>query len=177
MCLPPNLPATELLSWDIFPIPFQALMATTSHLVKFSRQQQPKSIVRRAKSKAPKEKSLPFYPSVQHVKNTEMMLMCDECSMWRLIYSKQKLKSAEKFQLERALDGLSFSSGAQLQDADIPEHLKDTVFVRRMSCKEPIEKIVVFSKVYRYLPSAACERAGLSNRFCPSLLSVVFKKN
>ena len=59
-----------------------------------------------------------------------MMLMCEECSMWRLIYSKRKLKQAENIKLEQALDGMSFSRGAQLQDANIPEHLKDTVFVR-----------------------------------------------
>ena len=66
--------------------------------------------------------------------------------MWRLIYSKCKLKPAEKLQLEQALYGLSFSCGAQLQDADIPEHLKDTVFVRQMSCEDPIEKLYYSAK-------------------------------
>ena len=33
-------------------------------------------------------KTLPFVASIQHVKNVEIMLCCDECGMWRLIYSK-----------------------------------------------------------------------------------------
>ena len=56
------------------------------------------------------------------------------------------LLPAEKLQLEQALYGLSFSCRAQLQDADIQEHLKDTVFVRQMSCEEPIEKLYYSAK-------------------------------
>ena len=70
-----------------------------------------------------------------------MMLLCEECSMWRLIYSKRKLNRWEKANLHHALDGMSFSCGAQLQDANIPEHLKDIVFVCRMWCEEPIYKL------------------------------------
>ena len=35
-------------------------------------------------------KSLPFYASVQHVKNSGLMLLCDECGMWRLIYATRR---------------------------------------------------------------------------------------
>ena len=42
-----------------------------------------------------REKRLPFFPSVQHVNNCNMMLMCDECGMWRLVYAKSKLKTQE----------------------------------------------------------------------------------
>ena len=93
-----------------------------------------------------KERALPFYPSVQHVKNTQMMLLCKECLMWRLIYSKRKLTQVEKMQLEKALDDMSFSCGAQLQDADIPECLKAVIFVHQMSCEEPVEKLYYSAK-------------------------------
>ena len=83
---------------------------------------------------------------MQHVKNTEMMLLCEECEMWRLIYSKRKLKKNEREELEGALDGMSFSCGAQLQDADIPTYLKDIVYVRQMSCEDPIEKLYYSAK-------------------------------
>ena len=53
--------------------------------------------------------------------------------MWRLLYAKRKLKKNEKEELEQALDGMSFSCGAQLQDVDIPVHLKEIVYVRHMS--------------------------------------------
>ena len=58
-------------------------------------------------------------PRLMHEPENEAMC---ERSMWRLIYSKRKLKPAEKLLLEQALDGLSFSCGAQLQDVNIPEH-------------------------------------------------------
>ena len=78
--------------------------------------------------------------------HADMMLMCDECEMWRLVYSRRKLKQNEKKELEKALDGMSFSCGAQLQDSDIPEYLKDVVFVRKMSCEDPIEKLYYSAK-------------------------------
>jgi len=57
---------------------------------------------------AQREKSLPFYSSVQHIKNSGMMLMCDECGMWRLIYATRKLWARKK----QLLSHLSFSCGS-----------------------------------------------------------------
>ena len=48
----------------------------------------------------PKKKSLPFSASVQHVKNAGMMVQCEECCMWRLIYSKYKLKNDLRIKLQ-----------------------------------------------------------------------------
>ena len=33
-------------------------------------------------------KTLPFVASIQHAHNTNLMLQCQECDMWRLVYSK-----------------------------------------------------------------------------------------
>ena len=33
-------------------------------------------------------KSLPFVASVQHARNTNIMVQCEECEMWRIVYSK-----------------------------------------------------------------------------------------
>lgn len=93
-----------------------------------------------------KWKTLPLHPSVQHVRNTQMMLLCEECSVRRLIYSKQKLKQVEKTNLLQALNGMSFSCGAQLQDANILEHLKYTVFICQMACEQPVEKLYYFAE-------------------------------
>ena len=82
-----------------------------------------------------------FYASVQHAKNSGMMLRCDECGMWRLIYASRKLKAQEKQLFEHVLDGLCFSCGSLLQDAELPEGLQDVVFVRSMNCVEPIEAL------------------------------------
>ena len=42
---------------------------------------------------------------------------------------------------------MSFSYGAQLQDTDmIPVYLKEIVFVRQMSCEDPIENLYYSAK-------------------------------
>ena len=86
------------------------------------------------------KKTLPFTASVQHVKNCDMMLMCEECEMWRLLYSKKKLKPEHRRLLSLKLDELSFTCGASLQDIDLPPPLNE-VYVRSLSCFDPIEKL------------------------------------
>eukprot|EP00731_Ephydatia_muelleri_P010008 Em0005g594a len=61
--------------------------------------------------KASSKATLPFRASVQHVHNAGMMLQCDECALWRLVYAKRKLNSAEKKDLESAIDSMSYSWG------------------------------------------------------------------
>ena len=68
------------------------------------------------KVKSKKKKTLPFSASLQHVKNVDLMLQCDECSMWRLLYSRHKLTRKERADLQAALEDVSFTCGAQLQD-------------------------------------------------------------
>ena len=94
----------------------------------------------------PRSKLLPFYASVQHVKNSGMMLLCDECGMWRLIYATRKLLAGEKKLLDRALDGLSFSCGSPLQEADLPEELQSVVLVRGLQCHVPVETLCYSAK-------------------------------
>ena len=76
-----------------------------------------------------RKKTLPFSASVQHVKNVDLMLQCDECGMWRLLYSKLKLTKKERADLEVALEDVSFSCGASLQDLQLPGRL-DNVYAR-----------------------------------------------
>ena len=146
LCKPPRLPQSEFQKLDHLPDP---VMDMNNHYKTFKEVFRTKTSEDGRPSKAKtthKERTLPFYPSVQHVKNTEMMLMCDECGIWRLIYSKRKLKEAEKKKLDEALDGMSFSCGAVLQDADIPDELKEIVYVRDLSCGEPVEKLYYSAK-------------------------------
>ena len=42
-----------------------------------------------------RQKTLPFTAIVQHVKNIDIMVQCEECQMWRLLYSKHKLNASE----------------------------------------------------------------------------------
>ena len=44
---------------------------------------------------------VPFYASVQDVKNAQLIVQCEECNMWRLVYSKYKLSVAKCHQLQQ----------------------------------------------------------------------------
>lgn len=99
-----------------------------------------------AKQRTIGDKSLLFSASIQHVKNIDMMLMCDECGMWHLLYAKWKLKRLERLEVERGLNGLSFSCGAQLQDSNSPDHLKKIVLTRKLACEDPVEKLYYSAK-------------------------------
>ena len=87
-----------------------------------------------------RRKSLPFTPSVQHVRNIGLMLQCEECDLWRLLYSKRKLSVQEKTQLQAYIDDITYTCGATLQELDLPESFS-CVFVREHNCFEPIEKL------------------------------------
>ena len=56
-----------------------------------------------------KSKTLPFVASVQHVCNVNLMVLCEECDMWRLLYSPFKLSPTERKKLENALDQYTFT--------------------------------------------------------------------
>ncbi len=109
-------------------------------------------------TKAKRKKTLPFHGVLQHVKNVNMMLECEECGMWRLLYARRKLKAAQRRDLEHALEDWTFTCGAQLQDLDLPGDLGE-VYVREMSCGEPIEKLYYSAKydpicIYCALPQS-----------------------
>ena len=146
ICLPPRLEPHIFSTLNHLPDP---VPGSEGHYKKFfdvfgtttTEEHRPSS-----KKRSSKDKSLPFSASIQHVKNIDMMLMCDECEMWRLLYAKRKLKKHERIEVEQGLNGLSFSCGAQLQDSDLPDYLKEIVFVRRLTCEEPVEKLYYSAK-------------------------------
>lgn len=39
------------------------------------------------------KRKLPFNATQQHVKNVGLLILCEECEMWRLLFSKSKLSS------------------------------------------------------------------------------------
>ena len=50
-------------------------------------------------------------PSVQHAKNTSMMLQCEECDKWCLVFAKKKLPKRQKASLQYLFDSISYSCG------------------------------------------------------------------
>ena len=53
------------------------------------------------------------------------MLQCDQCGMWRLMYSRHKLTRKEQTDLQMAIEDVSFTCGAQLQDLELPGRLNN----------------------------------------------------
>ena len=62
-------------------------------------------------------KTLPFVASIEHVKNTNLVIQCEECRMWRLVYAK-KLSEHRRRELEKMLQTFDFSCGASTLDLD-----------------------------------------------------------
>ena len=58
--------------------------------------------------------------SVQHAKNTNLqmyvMVQCEECKMWHLVYNKYKLKKPELAELNVAMNDYTYTCGASLSD-------------------------------------------------------------
>ena len=87
-----------------------------------------------------KSRTLPFYASIQHVKNSQLMVQCEECNMWRLVYSKYKLTAQQRRQLQQRLSDYSYSCGAKLQDMGLGEQFQN-VEIRDHACGDTIEKL------------------------------------
>ena len=140
ICKPPRLPQEIFENVHMLPdptpgedehyLPFENVYSTDTTEV-----HRP-SLSKRSK----KQKTLPFVASIQHVRNVNMVVQCEECGMWRLIYSKKKLTVEAKKELERKLSSFDFSCGASTTDLDLSDELADVHF-RDLRCEDPIEKL------------------------------------
>lgn len=92
-------------------------------------------------SKAEKRKKVSLHASVQNIKHSGIMLMCEEYRMWRLVYARRKLKKNEVRKLNAALDGLRFSCGSLLQDLDLEDDILSEVYVQDLQCIDPVEPL------------------------------------
>uniref|UniRef100_A0A1X7UMC9 Uncharacterized protein n=1 Tax=Amphimedon queenslandica TaxID=400682 RepID=A0A1X7UMC9_AMPQE len=77
------------------------------------------------RKQATRKNTLPSYASVQYVRNIELMVQCQECGQWRLIYS---------------------NCGSKLSELNLPEEFK-YVEIRSHSCGDPIEKLYYAAKL------------------------------
>lgn len=48
------------------------------------------------KKRSQKQHTLPFHGKLQHVKNADIVVECEECGMWRLVYAKQNLTKGQQ---------------------------------------------------------------------------------
>ena len=65
--------------------------------------------------------------------------------MWRLVYSKCKLKVDQRTRLQRILEDLVYTCGAKLSQLQLLEEFK-YVEIRDHSCHDPIEKLYYSAK-------------------------------
>ena len=86
------------------------------------------------------KRKLPFNATQQHVKNVGLLIQCEECEMWRLLFSKSKLSSKCIVEFESFLEDISYTCGATFDEVTMPEELK-SVCVRVHKCFDPIEKL------------------------------------
>ena len=67
---------------------------------------------------------------------SKLMVQCEECNMWRLVFSKYKLK-APRQKLQQVIIDYSYTCGAKFEDLNLGEDVE----VKDHSCGEPIEKL------------------------------------
>ena len=106
-----------------------------------------------------RNKSLPFVASVQHVRNVTLMIQCEECGMWRLLYSLRKLSSTARQNLVTILDDFTFTCGATVSDLELSDSLSD-VCVRDVQCYDPLEKLY-YSMNYEPICIHCCSEDNL----------------
>ena len=86
-----------------------------------------------SKSCAPSEMSktkkgiLGFNATQQHAKNAGTVIQCEECSMWRLIFSKTKLSPQGKSDLAKLLEDILYTCGASFDEISLPDSLKSII--------------------------------------------------
>ena len=78
------------------------------------------------------EKKLPFNVTQQHVRNVSILIQCEECEMWRLLFSKSKLSSQCKVKLNSILEDVSYTCGATFEDIELPEELNSVCTYSQM---------------------------------------------
>ena len=108
--------------------------------------------------KRKKTKSITYSPAEQHARNVGLVIQCDECDKWRLLFSKRKLSVSQRKKLEEIITDVSYSCGATTDDLLLPETLAG-VGVQTHDCGDPIEKI--YFSAYKNDP--LCIHCGSTN--------------
>ena len=88
------------------------------------------------------KKMLSFSPSKQHVLNVDTIVQCEECNMWRLLFSRKKLSVCDKKQLQDILADTAYTCGATLEEIDLPDNLK-SVMVCVHNCYDPVKSCTI----------------------------------
>ena len=129
ICLPPRLPYDKFLQLDHLPDP---MLGQDGHYKKFS------EVFRTITVENHRKEAPSILPISSTCENCNMMLLCDECGMWHLIYATRKLILKEKTDLNKVLDGMSY-----LQEADLPDALVGVVYVKKCTVMSRLKSYIM----------------------------------
>jgi hypothetical protein len=92
ICKPLRLPRDVFEKIKPFPDP---IPGTDGHYLSFAEVYgSDTSEEHRPSAKKSKQRTLPFHGKLQHVKNANLMIICEECGLWRLVYAIRELEPA-----------------------------------------------------------------------------------
>ena len=171
LCPPVHLPPEVFKALHHIPYPTPG---SDGHYLPFSevfgtdtREEYRPSYKRKTPSESKRAKrKLPFYAGVQHVKNSQLMVQCMECDLWRKSFSKYKLKKEQRVFLQAVLDGYMYSCGASLKDLQLPEEYS-TVEIRDHDCFDPVEKLYYSAKYCPICMYCANDQPYTSEEYYP----------
>ena len=86
--------------------------------------------------------AMPYSPTAQTAKNANLVIQCNSCSKWQVLYANKKLKTVVRDRVASELGNLSHSCGSLLADINIDETNDFLSFVNvrgNINCKSPIE--------------------------------------
>ena len=78
-----------------------------------------------------------YSPTETHARNVGVVVQCDECNKWRLLFSKRKLSAKQRQQLEEIIADVSYSCGATTEDLILPlascvfEHMNAVIILKK----------------------------------------------
>jgi len=134
-CKPPHLPKEDFVKLHHLPDP---VIGDDDHYQPFSKVFGTHT-TEKDRPSAQKSKDSGRQFTLKHVKNANLMLMCEECSLWRLLYTCTKLSAEEQGKIQDKLVDVSFTCGSPIEDLgdDLP------VYTRILNCYELVEKALL----------------------------------
>jgi len=112
ICKPPRLPKEDFVKLHHLPDP---VIGDDDHYQPFSKVFGTQTTEKDWPS-AQKSKDGGRRFTLKHVKNANLMLMCEECSLWRLLYSCTKLSAEEQGNVQDKLADVSCTCGSPIED-------------------------------------------------------------
>ena len=111
------------------------------------------------------------------MKNANMMLQCEECQMWRIVYSKYKLPAAERVAFQEAMDNFTYTCGAELKDLG-GKFEDETICMRNIRCFDPVEKLYYSVGTNELICIHCCSSENLNNKdgFYPQCRDCIHKQ-